>query len=279
MVQLAALIACQALERVPGHARRRAHRRASPLSRPRRSSTRPSPTWAWARRSTSCTPPTTSSPSAASRCRCPGQSTTTPETRAEHGLAVQRQIVGADRVERMYAKAARRRAAHPAVPVGQLLRRPLHPRRHRRARRGSCSPSRCWSPSAAATRRCAGTSPPTSTSATTAAGCSASLTQLLPFIGYPRTLNALRAINEVAPAQKRESDMTTRNWLITGVSSGFGPPASSTASTSSPLPCAWSLAPRPSPARWLPSAHASPTSRPRPSSLPPPTTQPATSCP
>jgi 4-carboxymuconolactone decarboxylase len=26
------------------------------------------------------------------------------------------------------------------------------------------------------------------------------ITQLLPFIGYPRTLNALRAINEVAPA-------------------------------------------------------------------------------
>jgi 4-carboxymuconolactone decarboxylase len=25
-------------------------------------------------------------------------------------------------------------------------------------------------------------------------------TQLLPFIGYPRTLNALRAIDEVAPA-------------------------------------------------------------------------------
>jgi 4-carboxymuconolactone decarboxylase len=26
------------------------------------------------------------------------------------------------------------------------------------------------------------------------------ITQLLPFIGYPRTLNALRVINEVAPA-------------------------------------------------------------------------------
>ena len=26
------------------------------------------------------------------------------------------------------------------------------------------------------------------------------LTQLLPFIGYPRTLNGLRAIDEVAPA-------------------------------------------------------------------------------
>jgi 4-carboxymuconolactone decarboxylase len=29
------------------------------------------------------------------------------------------------------------------------------------------------------------------------------LTVLLPFIGYPRTLNALAAINEVAPASKQ----------------------------------------------------------------------------
>jgi 4-carboxymuconolactone decarboxylase len=31
------------------------------------------------------------------------------------------------------------------------------------------------------------------------------LTQLLPYIGYPRTLNALHVLDEVAPAQKRES--------------------------------------------------------------------------
>ena len=28
------------------------------------------------------------------------------------------------------------------------------------------------------------------------------VTQLLPFIGYPRTLNALRVIDEVAPAER-----------------------------------------------------------------------------
>jgi NAD(P)-dependent dehydrogenase (short-subunit alcohol dehydrogenase family) len=44
------------------------------------------------------------------------------------------------------------------------------------------------------------------------------LTVLIPFIGYPRTLNALRALDEVAPAHR----MTVRTWLITGVSSGFG---------------------------------------------------------
>ena len=35
----------------------------------------------------------------------PGQSTTTPETRAEQGLAVQKQIVGNDVVEKLYASA------------------------------------------------------------------------------------------------------------------------------------------------------------------------------
>src|SRR3954449_286464 len=35
----------------------------------------------------------------------PGQSTTTPETRAEKGLAVQKQIVGSDVVEKLYASA------------------------------------------------------------------------------------------------------------------------------------------------------------------------------
>lgn len=31
------------------------------------------------------------------------------------------------------------------------------------------------------------------------------ITVLLPFIGYPRTLNALAAINEVAPASRKET--------------------------------------------------------------------------
>jgi 4-carboxymuconolactone decarboxylase len=35
----------------------------------------------------------------------PGQSTTTPETRAEEGLAVQKQIVGSAHVEKLYAAA------------------------------------------------------------------------------------------------------------------------------------------------------------------------------
>jgi 4-carboxymuconolactone decarboxylase len=58
----------------------------------------------------------------------PGQSTTTPETRAEKGLAVQKRIVGAETVDRMYAAASASRYA-------------------------SCSPCRCWSRSAVASRR------------------------------------------------------------------------------------------------------------------------------
>ena len=50
-----------------------------------------------------------------------GQSTTTPETRLAQGLAVQKAIVGADRVDGLRLGPGRR-AARPAVPVGQLLR-------------------------------------------------------------------------------------------------------------------------------------------------------------
>ena len=64
-------------------------------------------------------------------------------------------------------------------------------------RRASFSPSACSSRSVDASRRSRAMSPPTSTSATTAHGSIDVLTQLLPFIGYPRTLNALRVVDEV----------------------------------------------------------------------------------
>ena len=47
------------------------------------------------------------------------------------------------------------------------------------------------------------------------------LTQLLPFIGYPRTLNGLAAVNAITPTQG-EMTVAHRIWLITGISSGFG---------------------------------------------------------
>jgi 4-carboxymuconolactone decarboxylase len=126
----------------------------------------------------------------------PGQSTTTPENRAEKGLAIEKQIVGSDVVENLYASA----------PDDQL-----HIQRYLSAN--------CFGDHYTRT----GIDVPTRELLTFSmlvalGGCEAQvkghvaanlnvgndrgrlidvLTQLLPFIGYPRTLNALRAVNEV----------------------------------------------------------------------------------
>ncbi len=128
----------------------------------------------------------------------PSQSTTTPETRAEKGLAVQKQIIGSDVVEGLYASA----------PADEL-----HIQRYLSAN--------CFGDHL--TR--AGVDIPTRELLTLSmlvslGGCEAQvkghvaanlkvgndrarlidvLTQLLPFIGYPRTLNALRVLDEAAP--------------------------------------------------------------------------------
>jgi len=126
----------------------------------------------------------------------PGQSTTTPETRADKGREVQGQIIGADRVENLYASA----------PEDQL-----HIQRYLSAN--------CFGDHVAR----GGIDIPTRELLTLSmlvslGGCDAQvkghvaanlhvgndrarlidvITQLLPFIGYPRTLNGLRAIDEV----------------------------------------------------------------------------------
>jgi 4-carboxymuconolactone decarboxylase len=51
----------------------------------------------------------------------PGQSTTTPETRAEKGLEVQKQIVGPSGSTGSTPRLPRT-SRHPAPPVGHLLR-------------------------------------------------------------------------------------------------------------------------------------------------------------
>jgi 4-carboxymuconolactone decarboxylase len=126
----------------------------------------------------------------------PGQSTTMPETRAEQGLAVQKQIVGSDVAEKLYASA------------------PADQQHIQRALSANCFGDHL-------TR--SGIDVPTRELLTFSmlvalGGCDAQvkghvaanltvgndrarlidvLTQLLPFIGYPRTLNGLRAIDEV----------------------------------------------------------------------------------
>ena len=128
-----------------------------------------------------------------------GQSTTTPETRAEKGLAVQQQIVGADRVNAMYAGAptdelhiqrllsANCFGDHYTrtgidIPTRELLTLAVL------VALGGCDPQ--VKGHIAANLNVGNPRPRILTA----------LTQLLPLVGYPRTLNALRALDEVSPA-------------------------------------------------------------------------------
>jgi len=126
----------------------------------------------------------------------PGQSTTTPETRAEKGLAVQKQIIGGDLTEKLYASS----------PEDQL-----HIQRFLSANCFGDNYTRTGLD--VAMRELL-----TFSMLVSLGGCDPQvkghiganlhvgndrkklidvLTQLLPFIGYPRTLNGLRAVDEV----------------------------------------------------------------------------------
>jgi 4-carboxymuconolactone decarboxylase len=128
-----------------------------------------------------------------------GQSTTTPQTRAAKGLAVQKQIVGTERVDALYASApedeqhiqrylsANCFGDHLTrtgidIPTRELLTFAML------VSLGGCEPQ---------------------VKGHVAANLNVGndrtrllevLTQLIPFIGYPRTLNGLRVLDEVAPA-------------------------------------------------------------------------------
>jgi 4-carboxymuconolactone decarboxylase len=128
-----------------------------------------------------------------------GQAAATPATRAEHGRAVQEQIVGADRVQRMYAAAAGDELhfqrflsancfgdhvarAGIGVPVRELLTFAML------AALGGCD------------AQVRGHVAANLNVGNTRQDLLDVLTVLVPFIGYPRTLNALAAVNEIAPA-------------------------------------------------------------------------------
>ena len=137
MVQLAAIIACQAANEYRAMLGAALTVGRHPSRGERRSSIRPSRTSAWPRSSTSCTPPTRCSPTVASNCRCRPVDHDARDA-AEVGLAVQKQIVGAEKVDAHVRLGLRRRAAHPAVPVRQLLRRLPHPLAASTCRPASC---------------------------------------------------------------------------------------------------------------------------------------------
>ena len=128
-----------------------------------------------------------------------GQSTTTPETRFEKGLAVQKQIVGDELVDRMYES-----APEDQMHIQRLLSANCFGDNYTRTgidtqtrelltfamliSLGGCEPQ---AKGHVAANVNVGNDRRVLLDA---------VTQLLPFIGYPRTLNALRAIDEVTPA-------------------------------------------------------------------------------
>jgi 4-carboxymuconolactone decarboxylase len=126
----------------------------------------------------------------------PGQSTTTPETRMENGRAVQAQIIGDDAVERLYASApederhiqrflsANCFGDHLTrtgidVPTRELLTFAML------VSLGGCEP------------QVKGHVAANLHVGNDRARLVDVLTQLIPFIGYPRTLNGLRVLDEV----------------------------------------------------------------------------------
>lgn len=129
----------------------------------------------------------------------PGQSTTQPADRAEKGLAVQKQIIGADVVDRLYASSPK-----DHLHIQRLLSANCFGDNYTRT--GIDVPTRelltlCF------LIALGGCDPQVKGHVAAnlhvgndRAHLIAVVTQLLPFIGYPRTLNALRAIDEVTPA-------------------------------------------------------------------------------
>jgi len=132
-----------------------------------------------------------------------GQATTTTATRLEHGRAVQEQVVGADAVVQMYASAPADEQAiqrllsancfgdHVSrggldLATRELLTFSLL------AALGGCEPQ---------LRGHVGANLRVGNDR---ARLLDTLTQLIPFIGYPRTLNALRVLDEAAPAAAME---------------------------------------------------------------------------
>ncbi len=126
----------------------------------------------------------------------PPQSTTTPETRADNGLAVQKQIVGGEVIDKLYAS-----SPNDQMHIQQFLsancfgdhltRTGLDVRTRELltfsmlVSLGGCEP------------QVKGHVAANLHVGNNRAMLIDVLTQLLPFIGYPRTLNGLRAVDEV----------------------------------------------------------------------------------
>jgi 4-carboxymuconolactone decarboxylase len=130
----------------------------------------------------------------------PAQSASTPQTRPEIGLAVQNRIVGTEKVTGMYAAAADDEAHFPrylsANCFGDYVARSGIDIQTRELLTFSMLVA-LGGADAQVRGHVAGNLNVGNDRSTLLAV----LTQLLPFIGYPRTLNGLAAINEIAPKQ------------------------------------------------------------------------------
>jgi 4-carboxymuconolactone decarboxylase len=130
----------------------------------------------------------------------PRQSVTTTQTRTEVGLAVQKRIVGAEKVDGMYASASED-VAHiqrylSANCFGDYVARGGISLKNRELLTFSMLVA-LGGADAQVKGHVAGNLNVGNDRATLLAV----LTQLLPFIGYPRTLNGLNAVNEIAPPE------------------------------------------------------------------------------
>lgn len=129
----------------------------------------------------------------------PGQSTTTPQTRADKGLAVQKQIVGADRVDALYAG-----APEDEQHIQRLLSANCFGDHYTRGgldlRTRELLTLAMLIALGGADPQVKGHVAANLNVGNDRASMLAVITQLLPFVGYPRTLNALRALDEVSPA-------------------------------------------------------------------------------
>ena len=128
----------------------------------------------------------------------PSQSVSTPKTRADVGLAVQKRIVGAEKVDGMYG-AASADTAHiqsylSANCFGDYVARSGLDLQTRELLTFSMLVA-LGGADAQVKGHVAGNLNVGNDRATLLAV----LTQLLPFIGYPRTLNGLNAVNEIPP--------------------------------------------------------------------------------
>ena len=137
----------------------------------------------------------------------PAQSASTPQTRAEVGLAVQNRVVGEEKVAAMYAAAADDEAHFQrylsANCFGDYVARSGIDLKTRELLTFSMLVA-LGGADAQVRGHVAGNLNVGNDRGTLLAV----LTQLLPFIGYPRTLNGLTAINEIAPNKENDCGTT-----------------------------------------------------------------------